>query len=68
MSKNITFWVGMDVHADSIHVAVYRGNEGTPAEEYESLTDSRALGRLLKKLKSLPGAVRCVAVTSCSVF
>jgi transposase len=50
----------MDVHADSIHVSVYRGTEATPIEEYESLTDNRSKGRLLKKLQGLPGSVRCV--------
>jgi transposase len=51
----------MDVHADSIQVAVYDdGNKPLPVEEYESLTDTRSLGRLLKKLQELPGKVRCV--------
>jgi len=60
MSKNIRFWVGMDVHADKIQVAVYRGHEEFPLEEYESQTDARSLARLLKRLKELPGKVRCV--------
>jgi transposase len=50
----------MDVHADKIQVAVYRGNETTPFEEYASDTDTRSRGRLLKKLQSLPGEARCV--------
>ena len=60
MSKNTTFWVGMDVHADKIQVAVYRGSESSPLEEYESQTDKRSLARLLKRLQELPGEVRCV--------
>jgi len=50
----------MDVHADNIRVAVYRGNEVEPLEEYDSRTDTRSLGRLLKKLQGLGGEVRCV--------
>jgi transposase len=50
----------MDVHADKINVAVYRDNEITPHEQYESLTDVRSKGRMLKRLKGLPGEVRCV--------
>ena len=60
MKKNIIYWVGMDVHADKIQVSVYRDTEASPCEEYESQTDTQSMGRLLKKLKSLPGEARCV--------
>ena len=60
MGKNNTYWVGMDVHADKIQIAVYRGDESLPIEEYERATDTRSLGRILKKLQGLPGEVRCV--------
>jgi transposase len=50
----------MDVHADKINVAIYRDNELTPHEQYESLTDVRSKGRMLKRLKDLPGEVRCI--------
>ena len=60
MRENITYWVGMDVHADKINVAVYRGNEISPQEQYESQTDARSKGRLLKRLQGLPGEVRCI--------
>jgi transposase len=50
----------MDVHADNITVAVYRGYEDEPVESYGSGTDTQSLGRLLKKLRGLPGEVRCV--------
>jgi transposase len=50
----------MDVHADKIQVAVYRGNEASPLEEYEIQTDPRSIARLLKRLQELPGEVRCV--------
>jgi len=50
----------MDVHADKINVAVYRDNEVMPHEQYESRTDPRSKGRLLKRLKELPGEVRCI--------
>jgi len=60
VKDNITYWVGMDVHADSIQVAVYRENETSPLEEYTNLTDTKAQARLLKKLRGLSGDVRCV--------
>ena len=60
MRENITYWVGMDVHADNINVAVYRGNELSPHEQYEIQTDARSKGRLLKRLQGLPGEVRCI--------
>ena len=60
MRENSTYWVGMDVHAAKINVAVYRGNEIQPYEQYESQTDARAKGRLLKRLKGIPGEVRCI--------
>ena len=60
MKGKTVYWIGLDVHADSIQVAVYRGNEVTPFEEYKSLTDTRSIGRLLKRLKDLPGEARCV--------
>jgi hypothetical protein len=50
----------MDVHADKIQVAVYRDTEASPYEEYESQTDARSMGRLLKRLKALPGEAWCV--------
>lgn len=59
MKNNITHWIGMDVHADNIQVAVFRGNEQKPREEFETGSDSRSLNRLLKKLAGL-GKVRCV--------
>jgi len=60
VKDNNIYWVGMDVHADSIQVAVYKGNETSPSEEYASQTDAKAKARLLKKLRGLPGDVRCV--------
>jgi len=60
MRENSINWVGMDVHADKISVAVYRGNEAMPREQYDSQTDKRSKGRLLKRLQELPGEARCV--------
>jgi len=60
MGKSITFWVGMDVHADNIRAAVYRGDSTAPVEEYDNLTDKASTERLLKKLKKLQGKVCCV--------
>lgn len=56
----VVWWVGLDVHAERIQVAIFRGNEGEPRHEFEVANDSSGLGRLIKKLKELAGKVRCV--------
>ncbi len=55
-----TVWVGMDDSADKINVAIFEGQEEDPREEFEVSTDDGGLGRLIRKLKSFPGKVRCV--------
>lgn len=56
----IFWWIGLDVHADRIQAAVFRGNEQDPLDEFEIVNDSAGLGRLGRKLKALVGKVRCV--------
>lgn len=58
-STKAVSWVGLDVHADEIQVAVYRGWESATREEFTIAHDTAGLGRLLKKLKSYEGEVRC---------
>lgn len=58
--KNSITWVGMDDAANKINVAVFLGQENIPHEEFEVTNDVSGHGRLVKKLKSLPGEVRCV--------
>lgn len=58
MNNGIT-WVGMDVHAHGIAVAVYRGWE-KEAEEWEFGGDDRGIGRLRARLAKESGEVRCV--------
>ena len=58
--KNCITWVGMDDSANKIKVAVFLGNANTPHEEFGVDNDPSGHGRLAKKLKSLPGEVRCV--------
>jgi transposase len=57
-----TSWVAMDTAAESIQVAIFRGDEATPGEEFEVGTDARGIGRLKKKLEKEKetGAVKCV--------
>ncbi len=59
VSTKSVWWIGLDVHADQIQVAIYLGWEATPREEFGIVHDSAGLGRLVKKLKSLDGKVRC---------
>ena len=54
-----TSWVGMDASAEKIHVAIFRGSEAQPAEEFEVGTDARSIGRLKKRLEKEAGAVKC---------
>jgi|KBSSwiS6_1023812.scaffolds.fasta_scaffold14872_1 transposase len=55
-----TSWVAMDTAAEKIQVAIFRGSEATPSEEFEVSADSRGIGRLKKKLATEPGEVKCV--------
>jgi len=59
MSDCIT-WVGMDDSANRINIAIFHGQEANPREELVFVNDSTGLGRLAKKLKAIPGEVRCV--------
>jgi transposase len=59
MTNSIT-WVGMDDAANKINVAVFLGQANNPHEEFVVANDQSGHGRLVKKLKSLPGEVRCV--------
>jgi transposase len=58
--KDFTFWVGMDLHADSVQVSVFssRGNE--PVERFELVPDERGWARAVRRLKALGPRVRCV--------
>lgn len=58
--KNSITWVGMDDSAKKIDVAVFCGQEGCPRDVFLVVNDQAGLGRLVRKLKSLPGEVRCV--------
>jgi len=58
--KNSITWVGMDDSANKINVAIFQGQEHEPREEIVVVNDSSGLGRLAKKLKTIPGQVRCV--------
>ena len=55
-----TSWVAMDTDAERIHVAIFRGDEGHPSEEFQVGTDGRGIGRLKKKLEKELGQVKCV--------
>jgi hypothetical protein len=59
MTHNIT-WVGMDDAAKTINLAIFKGQELNPREELVVINDSTGLGRMAKKLKTLPGEIRCV--------
>lgn len=58
--NNCITWVGMDDSAKKINVAVLFGQEKYPREEFVAGNDSTGWGRLIKRLKGLPGDVRCV--------
>lgn len=59
MADYIT-WVGMDDSAKAINIAILHGQESKPRAELVFVNDSAGLGRLAKRLKSIPGEVRCV--------
>lgn len=53
-------WVGMDDSVNKINVAVFLGHASAPHTEFVVENNQSGHGRLVKKLKSLPGEVRCV--------
>ena len=55
-----TSWVAMDTAAETIHVAIYRGDEATPGEEFQVSADAKGMGRLKSKLAKETGEVKCV--------
>jgi len=55
-----TSWVGMDTSAEKIHVAIFRGAEVKPAEEFEVGADAKGIARLKKMLEKESGTVKCV--------
>jgi transposase len=50
----------MDDSAKKINIAIFHGQETNPREELVFVNDNTSLGRLAKKLKAIPGEVRCV--------
>jgi transposase len=50
----------MDTAAETIHVAILRGEEAKPSEEFEVSADAKGIGRLKKKLEKETGRVKCV--------
>ena len=52
--------IAMDTDAENIHVAIFRGDEASPSEEFQVGSDSRGIGRLKKKLEKETGPVKCV--------
>ncbi len=57
-----TNWVAMDNDAEKIQIAIFRGDEATPSEEFQVDTDGKGMGRLKKKLEkeAESGPVKCV--------
>ncbi len=59
-NSTTTSWVAMDTAAKTIHVAIFRGEEVNPSEEFEVGADAQGIGRLKKKLEKEAGTVKCV--------
>lgn len=58
--KHNSTWVGMDVHADTIVIAILYGWEDQPRETQTYVPDEKGMKGLIRKLQQLPGEVRCV--------
>ena len=57
---NCITWVGMDDSVNKINVAVFLGHADEPHDQFVVENNRSGHGRLIKRLKSLPGQVRCV--------
>lgn len=58
--KECITWVGIDDSANQLDVAIFVGNEAAPRHEFSVANDASGFGKLIKKLKSMSGEVRCV--------
>lgn len=58
--KNVNTWVGLDVHAKTIFVAILRASEEAPREQFELPHDFDGVRKLVRRLKTLPGTARCI--------
>jgi transposase len=60
MGNDNIVWVGMDTDAKKNQIALYRGWDKEPAEEWEAGMDGKGIKQLIQKLKRENGEVRCV--------
>jgi transposase len=60
MENHSIVWVGMDTDAKNNQIALYRGWEGEPAEEWVAGMDGKGIKQLIQRLKRETGEVRCV--------
>lgn len=68
MSKDITIWVGMDVHKDTIALHWLRGNADQEGDERQIANEPKALRKAIKQLKK-DGEVRaCYEAGPCGYF
>lgn len=58
--KNSITWVGLDDSANKINIAIFYDQEEKVHQQSQVTNDKTGHGRLIKKIKSLPGEVRCV--------
>lgn len=59
MKHSTNWWIGIDDDAKKMNVAIFKDHERAPRQEFVVHFDDRGLGRLERKLKELPGQVRC---------
>jgi len=57
---HLSNWIGIDDHADKLTIAQYVGTQKEPAKEWEVVPNESGLRQLVRWLKNLQGAVRCV--------
>src|ERR1051326_6998270 len=60
MQNNNIVWVGLDTDTKKSQVALYRGWEEKPAEEWEVAMDQKGISRLIDRLKREDSEIRCV--------
>src|SRR5205823_6297261 len=65
VDKDITVWVGMDVHKDTIAVHWLRGLEDQVGEERQILNEPKAVGKLVKQLLKLGQIRACYEAGPC---
>src|ERR1051325_4680197 len=65
MKNDITLWVGMDVHKDTIALHWFRGDRDQHGEEVQITNDEKSIRRVMRRLKKEGDIRACYEAGPC---